>query len=93
MSTLETSTLKTSTLKTSTLTTYLKIQGQLFVYGIVGPIFLLIYFGATPNYDMKWMYWWGLLITTADVLIALEITDRRARQDRIGRSQALHSSG
>ncbi|MDO3400451.1 hypothetical protein QWI29_10460 [Mycolicibacterium neoaurum] len=77
----------------SALTTYLKIQGQLFVYGIVGPIFLLIYFGATPNNDMKWMYWWGLLITTADVLIALEITDRRTRQDTIGRSQAPRLSG
>lgn len=77
----------------SALTTYLKIQGQLFVYGIVGPIFLLIYFGATPNNDMKWMYWWGLLITTADVLIALEITDRRTRQDRTARSQALRLSG
>ncbi|AXK77112.1 MULTISPECIES: hypothetical protein [Mycobacteriaceae] len=77
----------------SALTTYLKIQGQLFVYGIVGPIFLLIYFGATPNNDMKWMYWWGLLITTADVLIALEITDRRTRQDRTARSQAPRLSG
>ncbi|WP_304118606.1 hypothetical protein [Mycolicibacterium bacteremicum] len=76
-----------------TLKFYLKIQGQLFVYGIVGPIFLLIYFGATPNYDMKWMYWWGLVITAADVLIALGITERRARQDRIARSPVPRSSG
>lgn len=58
---------------------YLWIQLQMFMYGgLVGPIFLFIYFGVTPNHDLKWMYWWGLFITAADVLIALGITARPA---------------
>lgn len=68
-----------------TFKTYLKIQGQMFVYGIVGPLFLLFFFGARPNHDLRWMYWWGLLITAADVLIALAITERRVRHSRTAR--------
>lgn len=58
---------------------YIKIQLQLFVYGIVGPAFLFFYFAISPNDDIKWMYWWGLLITAGDVLIALWLTARQAR--------------
>jgi hypothetical protein len=53
---------------------YLKIQAAVFVCGIVGPIFLAIYFGSQPNTEMRWAYWIGLFITTADVLIALALT-------------------
>jgi hypothetical protein len=53
---------------------YLKIQAAVFVCGIVGPIFLAIYFGSQPNTSMRWAYWAGLFITAADVLIALAIT-------------------
>jgi hypothetical protein len=54
---------------------YLKIQLMVFVCGIVGPIFLAIYFGTQPNTSMKWAYWAGLFVTTADVLIALALTN------------------
>lgn len=61
---------------------YLKIQAFVFLCGIVGPIFLIVYFSIQPEQDSKWLYWTGLFITTADVLIALAITDSSARADR-----------
>jgi hypothetical protein len=54
---------------------YVKIQLMVFVFGIVGPIFLAIYFATQPDPSMKWAYWAGLFITTADVLIALALTN------------------
>lgn len=53
---------------------YLVFQGMMFVFGIVGPIFLIGYFASQPDPTLKWMYWAGLLITAADVLIALGLT-------------------
>lgn len=53
---------------------YLVIQGMTLVCGIVGPIFLLMYFATQPDATIKWMYWAGLFITAADVLIALRLT-------------------
>ena len=47
----------------------------MFVFGIVGPIFLIVYFAAQPDPTLKWIYWFGLFITAADVLIALAITN------------------
>ena len=52
---------------------YVVIQAMTFVFGIVGPIFLIGYFAAQPDPTLKWMYWWGLVITFADVLIALRL--------------------
>jgi hypothetical protein len=58
----------------STLKRYLVIQAMTFVVGIVGPIFLIGYFASQPDPALKWMYWWGLFITAADVLIAIGLT-------------------
>jgi hypothetical protein len=44
-----------------------------FVFGIVGPIFLIAYFAIQPDPTVRWMYWWGLFITVADILIALSL--------------------
>jgi hypothetical protein len=52
---------------------YLKVQMFVLVCGIVGPIFLVIYF-VIGDPTVKWMFWTGLLITALDVLIALAIT-------------------
>jgi hypothetical protein len=54
---------------------YVRIQLIVFVFGIVGPIFLIVFFATQPDPTMKWFYWAGLFITAADVLIALAITD------------------
>ena len=53
---------------------YLAIQAMTLVCGIVGPIFLIVYFAAQPDPTLKWMYWAGLFVTAADILIALAIT-------------------
>lgn len=53
---------------------YLVIQAVTLVCGIVGPIFLIMYFATQPDATIKWMYWAGLFITAADVLIALRLT-------------------
>jgi len=58
---------------------YLRIQAMIFVFGIVGPIFLIGYFLAQPDPTLRWMYWWGLFITFADILIALAMTEQALR--------------
>jgi len=52
---------------------YLVFQAMMFVFGIVGPIFLIMYFASQPDHTVRWAYWWGLFITFADVLIALRL--------------------
>lgn len=64
---------------------YLAIQAMTLVCGIVGPIFLFVYFAAQPDPTIRWMYWTGLFITAADVLVALRITARMARIERTPR--------
>ena len=59
----------------STFKRYVVIRAMTLVFGIVGPIFLVGYFAAQPDPTLKWMYWWGLFITAADVLIALGLTN------------------
>jgi hypothetical protein len=67
---------------------YVKIQAFVFLCGIVGPIFLIVYFSIQPEQDSRWLYWMGLFITAADVLIALAITDSSARADKALRKSA-----
>ncbi|MGN7778101.1 hypothetical protein ACTJJE_01095 [Mycolicibacterium sp. 22603] len=59
---------------------YLVIQSMTLVCGIVGPIFLFVYFAAQPDATIKWMYWAGLFVTVADILIALGITEAIVRR-------------
>lgn len=61
---------------------YLVIQGMTLICGIVGPIFLFVFFAVQPDTTIKWMYWAGLIITTADILIALGITSAMMKKDR-----------
>jgi hypothetical protein len=60
---------------------YLRFQAMMFVFGIVGPIFLILYFTTAPDPSMKWAYWFGLFITAADILIALALTDATHKDD------------
>ncbi|CAN5734415.1 SHOCT domain-containing protein [soil metagenome] len=75
----------------STFWRYVRIQAFVLLCGIVGPVFLAIYFlfGADPMF--KWMFWIGLVVTAADVLIALGITGARNRAT--ARTQYLEASG
>jgi hypothetical protein len=54
---------------------YVRIQLMVFACGIVGPIFLVLYFATQPDPSMKWAYWAGLFVTAADVFIALALTN------------------
>jgi hypothetical protein len=84
---------------------YLKAQIIVLICGgLVGPIFLITYFALPgmfgsfgPDADSiaqqstQWMLWAGLLITVADVLVALWLADRGARSS--AKSTALHQTG
>jgi Short C-terminal domain len=69
------------------------IKAQLWVLlcgGLVGPIFLAVYFAVGPIVG-RWMFWAGLLITAADVLIALALGSFNAKS--AAKTQALEQSG
>lgn len=66
------------------------VKAQLIVLlcgGLVGPIFLAVYFalGVGTRPYIQWMFWVGLLITAADVLIALALASYRAKTDATSR--------
>lgn len=75
----------------STFWRYVKIQAFVLLCGIVGPIFLAIYFVSGAQQIMKWMFWAGLAITALDVLIALGLTSMGARSST--KKQALEQTG
>ena len=60
---------------------YVRIQLMIFLFGIVGPIFLVVFFATQPDPTLKWMYYSGLVITAADILIALRLTEAASRGD------------
>ena len=83
------------------------IRAQIIVLvcgGLVGPIFLITYF-VLPNMmgsfgtdassmvqqSTSWLLWAGLLITVADVLVALWLANRGAQSS--AKSAALHQTG
>jgi hypothetical protein len=71
---------------------YIKAQiMELICGGLVGPIFLGVYFALGQMSLMGWMLWVGLLITAADVLIALALANFGAKSD--AKTQALEQSG
>lgn len=70
------------------------VKAQLMVLlcgGLVGPIFLAVYFATGESDLLKWMFWAGLLVTAADVLIALGLANFGARS--AARTQALEATG
>jgi len=71
---------------------YIKSQIMVLICGgLVGPIFLAVYFALGQMSIMGWMLWVGLLITAADVLIALALANFGAKSD--AKTQALEQSG
>ncbi|RFZ60193.1 hypothetical protein CKW46_07065 [Mycobacterium liflandii] len=58
----------------ATLRRYIVIQLMVFVIGIVGPIFLIVFFASPSDPNAKWGFWVGFFITYADVMIALALT-------------------
>ena len=73
---------------------YLKSQLMVLVCGgLVGPIFLAVYFalGEGSRAYIQWMFWVGLLITAADVLIALALANFGAKSS--AKTQMLEAHG
>ncbi|MUL49528.1 SHOCT domain-containing protein [Mycobacterium sp. CBMA293] len=71
---------------------YLKAQVMVLLCGgLVGPIFLAVYFYLGQMYLMKWMFYVGILITAADVLVALWLANFGAKQQV--KQQALEANG
>ena len=55
---------------------YIKMQLLVLLCGgLVGPIFLVVYFTLGLGSLMSWMFYVGLFITVADVLVALGLTN------------------
>jgi hypothetical protein len=72
------------------------VKAQLMVLlcgGLVGPIFLGVYFalGEGMRSYIVWMFWVGLLVTAADVLIAIALTSFGAKS--AAKAQLLESTG
>jgi putative oligomerization/nucleic acid binding protein len=70
------------------------IKAQLMVLlcgGLVGPIFLAVYFATGQEPILKWMFYVGLLVTALDVLIALALANFGAKS--AAKTQALEQSG
>ena len=70
------------------------VKAQLMVLlcgGLVGPIFLAVYFATGQSDLLKWMFYVGLVVTAADVLIALALANFGARS--AAKTQALEASG
>jgi hypothetical protein len=70
------------------------IKAQLMVLlcgGLVGPIFLAVYFAIGQEPILKWMFYVGLLITAADVLIALALANFGAKS--AAKTAALEQTG
>ena len=71
---------------------YLKSQIMVLLCGgLVGPIFLVVYFALGQMSIIKWMFYVGLLITAADVLIALALASYGAKSD--AKTKMLEASG
>ncbi|MBU9763642.1 SHOCT domain-containing protein [Mycobacterium sp. TNTM28] len=75
----------------STFWRYLRIQAFVLLCGIVGPIFLTVYFVSGSDPMMQWMLWVGLLITVVDIVIAVVITAIGSRS--AARTQRLEQVG
>jgi hypothetical protein len=61
---------------------YLKAQFMVLLCGgLVGPIFLAVYFALGPMARpyINWMFWVGLFVTAVDVLAALALTNYGAK--------------
>ncbi|BBX74853.1 SHOCT domain-containing protein [Mycobacterium shinjukuense] len=59
---------------------YLKMQLLVLLCGgLVGPIFLIVYFALGLGSLLSWMFYVGLIITAADVLVALALTNWGAK--------------
>ncbi len=70
------------------------IKAQLMVLlcgGLVGPIFLAVYFATGQEPILKWMFYVGLLVTALDIIIGLALANFGAKS--AAKTAALEQSG
>ncbi|MEE2854445.1 MAG: SHOCT domain-containing protein [Actinomycetota bacterium] len=70
------------------------LKAQLIVLlcgGLVGPIFLIVYFNLGQDSLLQWMFYVGLLVTVADVLVALALANYGAKSS--AEAAALEQNG
>ncbi len=70
------------------------LKAQLIVLlcgGLVGPIFLVVYFALGQDNLLQWMFYVGLLVTVADVFIALALASYGAKSS--AQAAELEQSG
>ncbi|ORA11561.1 SHOCT domain-containing protein [Mycobacterium arosiense] len=70
------------------------LKAQLIVLlcgGLVGPIFLVVYFTLGFDNLLQWMLYVGLLVTAADVLVALALANFSAKSS--AKAAALEQNG
>lgn len=53
---------------------YLKTQASILMYGMIGPLFLVLYFASDRDEFMRWFLWSGLAITVICVVTAVVMT-------------------
>ncbi|OBJ60737.1 SHOCT domain-containing protein [Mycobacterium sp. 1423905.2] len=71
---------------------YIKMQLLVLLCGgLVGPIFLVVYFTLGLGDMMAWMFYTGLAITVIDVLVALALTNWGLKTS--AKNEALERSG
>lgn len=71
---------------------YVKAQSMVLLCGgLVGPIFLGVYFATGQDPLMRWMFWTGLLVTAIDVLVAFALAGYGA--DAQAKSAHLEAHG
>ncbi len=71
---------------------YVKAQAWVLLCGgLVGPIFVVVYFATGQSGLLKWMFWVGLLITAADILIALALANYGAKS--AAKTEVLEQQG
>lgn len=71
---------------------YLKAQLIVLLFGgLVGPIFLIVYFSLGYGSLLQWMFYVGLVITAADVAIALALANFGAKSS--AKNAALEQNG
>jgi hypothetical protein len=68
-----------------------KTLGFMLVCGIVGPIFLIIYFASGDHDLIGWMLWTGLGVTVLDIVIGVLIAVGRTNSQK--KSYRLHQRG
>lgn len=70
---------------------YLKVQAYVLFCGMVGPVFLVMYFASDRDPFMQWFFWSGIVVTGACVVTAVAIT--AAREKSTARIAELEQTG